>query len=103
MDTIRNLMCNTVLTKYANLKAVQQYSYKKIINTLRHNAEEVRTLLKNRSHRQAISKMKEIIVAAAEKKNIQAVGAAFIICGLIEYYFKDYASACEYWIELVNF
>jgi len=70
-------------------------------NSISQIIEIARNLFKERMHSQAIEKMKEVIYLATIKKHIQAIASAFLICGLIDFYFKDYLSAFEYFIELV--
>ena len=78
-----------------NLNGIKRIIDRKLIN-------EIRELFSKRLKKQAIEKMREVIVIAAESGDVTAIGAGFILCALIEYYFKDYASACEYLIDLVT-
>jgi len=64
--------------------------------------EEAKTHFNNKFKKLAIDKMKELIVTASRQTDFVAVGASFIICALIEYYSKDYSSACEYLVQLVS-
>lgn len=61
----------------------------------------MRELFRKRMRRQATDKMQEVLALAAENRDVTAISAAFMLCALIECYFKDYSTACEYLIELV--
>jgi len=64
---------------------------------------EVIYFYKGRSKRAAIEKMKEIIVTGTYYNDFKAIGAAFIICAMIEYSHHNYNDACEYLVQLVFF
>ena len=56
-------------------------------------------LSKNYSH--TISALSELIVITAKNNDIEALGAAFLLRGMTEYYHKEFASACESFMEVV--
>ena len=63
---------------------------------------EARSLFKNKNRKSALEKLKEMIVLTTKDNDFAAAGACFIICALIEYYYRDYSSACEYLVQLVS-
>ena len=63
--------------------------------------ETARHYFRENNKTQAIEKLRAIIRRTSENDDFKATGACFILCGLIEYYYREYTAACEYFIQLV--
>ena len=57
---------------------------------------------KARNRKLTLETLKSVIVRAARRKDMRAIGATFLFCLLIEYYYQEYSAACEYAIELAR-
>lgn len=65
--------------------------------------DEARNYFQAKKRQFTLEKLKEIIVLSTQKDDFKAAAACFLLCGLIEFFFKDYISACEFLVQLVKY
>ena len=54
------------------------------------------------NRKSALDKLKEMIVYATQNDDFTSAASCFVLCSLIEYFHRDFASACDYLIQLVR-
>ncbi len=50
----------------------------------------------------AVSRLREMVVSTSQREDFGTIAACLILCALIEYFYRNFAAAAKYLVQLVS-